>query len=393
MRMSNLRIENVLISSLSFDSTNARRHDAKNLAAIEGSLRKFGQRKPIVVTGANVVVAGNGTLEAAKNLGWSEIDIVRIPFDWTPEMVKAYALADNRTAELAEWDAKVLAEQLVELDAEGWDVAEFGFEPINPVIDSDDDEPLSFDEDKPTRSKLGDLWQIGEHRILCGDSLDKFNLDRLIGSLKVDCVLTDPPYGINLDTDYSKMPPGNENSKLKITGKKYKKVIDDDKNFDATFLRNYFINVDEQFWFGADYYFNTLSSNNLDGAWLVWDKRNQDGSQDDVLGSSFELCWSNKKHQRRILRHYWVGAFGDKEARNRFHPTQKPTKMLIEILEKWTKPNQVIVDCFAGSGSTLVAAAKCNRIGLGIELDPFYVDVIIDRLEKETGLEAQRLES
>jgi DNA modification methylase len=391
--MNNLRTETIKINSLSLDPTNARRHDAKNLAAIEGSLKLFGQRKPIVVTGANIVVAGNGTLEAAKSLGWEEITIVRTPIEWTPEQVKAYALADNRTAELAEWDAKVLADQLIELDAVGWDVAEFGFEPIEPPSDSEDDEPLSFDENKPTRSKLGDLWQIGEHRILCGDSLDKYNLDRLIGSLKVDCVLTDPPYGINLDTDYSKTPGGNENSILNRPRKKYKNVIDDDKPFDASFLRTYFNKVNEQFWFGADYYFNTLSANNLDGAWLVWDKRNQDGSQDDVLGSSFELCWSNKKHQRRILRHYWVGAFGDKEARNRFHPTQKPTKMIIEILEKWTKPNQVIVDCFAGSGSTLVAAVKCNRIGLGIELDPFYVDVIIDRLEKETGLEAELLES
>ena len=389
--MSNLRIEAVLISSLSFDTTNARRHDAKNLASIEGSLRLFGQRKPIVVTGANVVVAGNGTLEAAKSLGWSEISVVRIPNDWTADQVKAYALADNRTAELAEWDAKVLADQLVELDAVGWDVSEFGFDALEPPVDLDD-EPLSFDDDKPTRSKLGDLWQIGEHRILCGDSQDKFNLDKLIGSLKVDCVLTDPPYGINLDTDYSKMPPGNENSKLKITPKKYEKVIDDDKPFDASFLRNYFNNVKEQFWFGADYYFNTLSVNNLDGAWLVWDKRKTDGSQDDVLGSSFELCWSNKKHQRRILRHYWVGAFGDAEARNRFHPTQKPTKLLIEMLEKWTKVNEVVIDCFAGSGSTLVAAARSKRIALGIELDPQYVDVIIDRLEKETGLEAVRLE-
>ena len=175
--MSNLRIENVSISSLSFDSTNARKHDSKNLAAIEGSLKLFGQRKPIVVTAGNVVVAGNGTLEAAKILGWEQIDVVRIPLDWTPEMVKAYALADNRTAELAEWDAKVLADQLVELDAVGWDVAEFGFEPMNPAVDVDDDEPLSFDE-VPSRSKLGDYWIVGNHHIICGDSSDKVTRKR-----------------------------------------------------------------------------------------------------------------------------------------------------------------------------------------------------------------------
>jgi ParB-like chromosome segregation protein Spo0J len=135
--MTNLRLESVLISSLSLDSTNARRHDSKNLASIEGSLRLFGQRKPIVVTNTNIVVAGNGTLEAAKKLGWSEIDVVRIPTDWTAEQVKAYALADNRTAELAEWDAKILANQLIELDAVGWEVEKFGFEPLSPPLDAD----------------------------------------------------------------------------------------------------------------------------------------------------------------------------------------------------------------------------------------------------------------
>jgi hypothetical protein len=192
--MSNLRIESVLISSLSFDTTNARRHDAKNLASIEGSLRLFGQRKPIVVTGANVVVAGNGTLEAAKSLGWSEISVVRIPNDWTAEQVKAYALADNRTAELAEWDAKVLADQLIELDAVGWDVAEFGFEPIEPLVDSDD-EPLDFSSENK-RSQLGDIWVVGNHRIACGDSTDIELLDRLLDGNVPDLIFCDPPYGI-----------------------------------------------------------------------------------------------------------------------------------------------------------------------------------------------------
>ena len=194
--MNQLRLETVLISSLSLDPSNARKHDAKNLASIAGSLKLFGQRKPIVVTAGNVVVAGNGTLEAAKSLGWSEIDVVRIPIDWTPEMVKAYALADNRTAELAEWDAKVLADQLVELDAVGWDVSEFGFEPINPTGDLDDDNPLSFDEDKTPITKLGDVWQLGNHRLLCGDSTDEKNILKLVGNQSIDMVFTDPPYGI-----------------------------------------------------------------------------------------------------------------------------------------------------------------------------------------------------
>lgn len=130
--MDKLTIETIKIEQLKFDPTNARKHDAKNLEAIAGSLKLFGQRKPIVVTPDNVVVAGNGTLEAAKSLGWDEINIARTPVGWTWEQIKAFALADNRTAELAEWDAQVLADQMIELDAHGWDLAEFGFETLNP---------------------------------------------------------------------------------------------------------------------------------------------------------------------------------------------------------------------------------------------------------------------
>jgi ParB-like chromosome segregation protein Spo0J len=135
--MENLRIETVAITQLVFDPTNARKHDQKNLSAIAGSLELFGQRKPIVVTPDNVVIAGNGTLEAAKSLGWSEIVVARTPAGWDWDKLKAFALADNRTAELAEWDAQILADQLLELDAVGYELATFGFESLQPPTDSD----------------------------------------------------------------------------------------------------------------------------------------------------------------------------------------------------------------------------------------------------------------
>jgi hypothetical protein len=134
-----LEIETWKIEKLRFDENNARKHDAKNIDAIAKSLARFGQRKPIVVVGDGTIVAGNGTVEAAKQLGWTEIVAARIPWRWTPEEIKAYALADNRTAELAEWDATILAEQLLELDAVGWDVSDLGFEPLSPPTDG---EPL-----------------------------------------------------------------------------------------------------------------------------------------------------------------------------------------------------------------------------------------------------------
>lgn len=129
-----LQVETVNITSLEPDPTNARKHSQRNLDAIAGSLRNFGQRRPLVVYG-NVVIAGNGTLLAAKSLGWKQIAVTRCPSDWTPEQARAYALADNRTAELAEWDSAILAEQLIELDAVGVDLEEFGFTALRPPLD------------------------------------------------------------------------------------------------------------------------------------------------------------------------------------------------------------------------------------------------------------------
>jgi hypothetical protein len=133
--MTNLRIESIAIAQLQHDPQNARKHNHKNIEAIANSLKKFGQRKPIVVAGENVVVAGNGQLEAARSLGWTEIQVARVPNEWSWEQVRAFALADNRTAEMAEWDSKVLVDQLVELDAVGWELSDFGFEELMPAGD------------------------------------------------------------------------------------------------------------------------------------------------------------------------------------------------------------------------------------------------------------------
>jgi ParB-like chromosome segregation protein Spo0J len=137
-----MKIETLQIKDLTPDPNNARQHDDKNLKAIQGSLKEFGQRKPIVITEAGVIVAGNGTVEAAKRLGWLEIQAVTVPGDWTPEQTKAFALADNRTAELAAWNPEVLAAQLLELEEAGFEIEEFGFikesAPFFEPIESDE---------------------------------------------------------------------------------------------------------------------------------------------------------------------------------------------------------------------------------------------------------------
>jgi len=358
--MTDLKIETVAISSLTPDPVNARKHDARNLQAIENSLLKFGQRKPICVTPDSIVVAGNGTLEAAKKLGWTEIVIARTPIGWSWEQIRAFALADNRTAELAEWDDKVLADQLLELDANGWELEELGFANLEPPVAGDDsDEPLSFDE-LPERAKLGDHWIIGKHHIICGDSSDLNVINRF--GTTFDAVITDPPYGINAD----KQTLGN--------GKKeFHRGSWDSVKPDVTFVLDLAPKV--IIW-GGNYFTDQLPVNNH---WLCWYKKIA-----NVSFSEFELAWSNLGKQTRLLEHHWSGE-------TKQHVTMKPSPVM-DWCVKFIDTGAKILDVFAGSGSTILAADRNNQTGYGVELDPKYVDVILSRLEKQTGLEAQLIE-
>ena len=144
--MEKLKMETISIDDLELDPNNARKHSEKNINAICESLKQFGQRKPITVTPDSIVITGNGTVRAAKSLGWTEIVIARTPVGWTHEQIRAWAIADNQTATLAEWDDKILADQLLELDANGWKLEEIGFANLEPNGD-ENDEPLKFKED------------------------------------------------------------------------------------------------------------------------------------------------------------------------------------------------------------------------------------------------------
>lgn len=374
-----LKIEQIPIEKLTFDPFNARKHSDANIAAIAESLKQFGQRKPIVVNAENVIVAGNGTVDAARLLGITDVDIVRVPKDWSADQVKAFALADNRTAELAEWNPQVLSAQLIELDEAGFDVEALGFDAVKLAQEEDDVPDDEYSVPEEPVSVLGDLWQIGEHLILCGDSFDIPTIERLTSLQRPNALLTDPPYGIDLETDWS---AGG--------GKKYKPVINDNKAFDAQALRTMFEYCKEQFWWGANYYQRSLLEHDLEGSWLVWDKRNE--NTDSVVGAGFEMCWSKSKHKQDVLRYLWTNFTSHKnDGHKRMHPTEKPVEMLCEIIDRWIEPGSVILDLFAGSGSTLLAAHRSGCIGIGIELDPAYCDAIVQRLEIATGEKAVKL--
>lgn len=370
-----MKLETLRLTDLVSDPNNARKHDDKNLEAIKGSLTQFGQRKPIVIQGSTVI-AGNGTLEAAKQLGWEKIEVVRVPEDWTADQAKAFALADNRTAELATWNEQVLAAQVIELKEAGIEVAAFGFEAIEPDLEK---EVLEDEVPEPPAepvAKLGDVWQLGKHRVMCGDSFDKATVEKVLQGQTINLVFTDPPYGMNLDTDYSKMG---------ATTTSYKKIENDDAKFDASKLFK-LVNCKNWYLWGADYYPDTIPDWDK-GSMIVWAKAHSE-EENKVFGSSFEVCWRLPKAKKEVWFVRRIQMSGEllKE-----HPTQKPLDLGIRAIKKETKENDLVFDFFLGSGSTLIAAEKTNRRCIGIEIEPAYVDVIIKRWENLTGQKAELL--
>lgn len=372
---------------------NARRGD---LDLIKRSLEHHGQFRPVVVNRrGNVILAGNHTVRAARDLGWTMIAVTYVDVD--DAQARRIALVDNRSNDTATYDVEALAE-LLQATIDDGGLVGTGYEDVDidallAELGGGSDEGDADRDTEPgplpaePRTQPGDLITLGRHQLLCGDSFDPATLERLYGDADIGCVLTDPPYGINLDTNYSTMesrltkPPGEGR------GRAYRPVTGDDKPLDATPLAAFFDNVREQFWFGANYYRRTLSPSDLDGSWLVWDKRSE--SSDAGFGSGFELIWSRAPHKQDLLRHYFFGAFGP-DARNRAHPTQKPVPLLTNILDRWAPKECVVADPFAGSGSTLIACENTGRSCYAIELDPAYCDVIADRWATHTGLDPER---
>jgi len=357
-----------------------------NVDAVKRSLEAFGQRKPIVARRSDrVVIAGNHTLQAAQALGWSEIAVVWVDDDDTTS--KAFALADNRTAELGDYDEAALAELIGQvgsvdpdlLVASGWDA-----ESVSDLLDGlQGDLPLDVDEipeQVPAISKLGDVWLLGEHRVMCGDSSDEKMIDALLNKKIIQMIFTDPPYGMELDTDFTKMGD---------TGKAHRKVANDDKQFDASLIVRKFANCKEIFLWGADYYVETLQRQypNL-GSWIIWDKYSDEriGLLDGRFGSTFETCWSKTKHKREIARVLVTTNYTSRGDETRVHPTQKPVALAKWFFDRWGNEKDIVLDLFGGSGSTLIAAQETNRIAYLMELDPHYVDVICARFQKVTGI-------
>ena len=354
----------------------------KNDAAVEPvaqSIKEFGFKVPIILDKNDVIVAGHTRLLAAKKLGLEKVPCV-VADDLTEEQIKAFRLADNKVSELAEWNADLLGEELKEIT--DIDMSEFGFELSEFDVDATD---IQEDEvpDVPAESvcKLGDLWQLGDHRLICGDSTDVNVIDRLMDGVKAELLLTDPPYGI--DVVQNKQVGGEKIAKCN----QYSAIIGDDTT--DTARANYDVALtctENQIIFGGNYFTDFLPPSRC---WIVWDKQNTGNFADA------ELAWTSFDKGVRLYHFLWNGlcreGSREVEGKTRVHPTQKPVGMLADILKDFSEENDSILDCFGGSGSTLIACEQLNRKCYMCELDPHYCDVIIQRWENFTGKKARLL--
>lgn len=393
-----LKIEYVDINSIKPYENNPRFNDDA-VEYVANSIKEFGFKVPIIIDKNNEIVAGHTRYKASKKLGLEEVPCI-IADDLSEEQIKAFRLADNKVSEKAEWDIDILNEELGNFET--IDMSDFGFD-----LDLGLDEEIEIVEDEvpevpeEPKAKLGDIYQLGNHRLMCGDSTSEEDVAKLMNGAKADMVLTDPPYGMNLDTDYSKLPENKEFEKEKGIkgGKTYKPVIGDNEDFKDDLVLTIFNNFDycrEIFVWGGDYYPELLKDYKK-GNYIVWDKKSNEGMEnnnfDKTLSSNFELCWSKQKHKKDIVRVLWVSAFGTEQEfdHKRHHPTQKPTKLSRWFIDKYSRENDLIVDIYGGSGSTLIACEQLNRKCYMMELDPHYIDVIIQRWENFTGKKAIKL--
>jgi DNA modification methylase len=381
-----MKIEQVRVENLIPYAKNSRTHSDAQVAQIAASIKEFGWTNPILVDGDKGIIAGHGRLMAARKLGMIEVPVIELK-GMTATQKKAYVIADNQLAMNSGWDIGLLSVELEELQSEDFDLELLGFDEkeLNKLLEPDVVEGLTDEDAVPNvpeepKTKLGDIYILGNHRLMCGDSTSIDAVEKLVNSSKIDLCYTDPPYGINEKGDRTARNTGlakNHN---------FKDFKDDtiDYAVEAYQIVEGILQVPRQVWWGANYYCHALPQSNN---WFVWDKRVENKMTDTQ--SDCELAWVKSKWSSvRIFRHLWKGFNKDSERNQpRVHPTQKPVA-LAEWAFDYFKEVNAVLDLFGGSGSSLIACEKTNRSCFMMEFEPHYCDVIVKRWEDFTGKKA-----
>ncbi len=400
--MQPIKLEYRAVDSLIPYARNAKQHSDAQVAQIAASIREFGWGAPILIDGANNVIAGHGRLLAARKLGLAEVPVVPMEH-LTDTQRRALILADNKIGENASWEDELLGIELSELKDAGFDLGLTGFstEEWEALIAGEEqtqdgltDEDAVPEVTETPVSKPGDIWVLGEHKLLCGDATKVDDYQALLGEELVDMTFTDPPYNVNYANT----------AKDKMRGKNRPIMNDNLGEGFGSFLFDACDNILNRTT-GAVYI--AMSSSELDtlqaafraagGKWstfIIWAKNTFTLGRADYQRQYEPILYGWKDG----ADHYWCGARdqGDvwnvkKPAKNDLHPTMKPVELVERAIRNSSKTRDLVLDPFGGSGSTLIACEKSGRRARLIELDPKYVDVIVKRWEEFTGKKATRL--
>lgn len=369
---SDLEIAYIATTDLIPYANNPRTHSEQQVSQVASSIKEFGFNNPILIDEHNSIIAGHGRLAAAQKLDLKLVPTITLE-GLSEAQRKAYVIADNKLTENGGWDYDLLAveiERLKELDV---DIDLTGFDPteLDTILEPEVVEGLTDEDEVPEApedpiTKRGDVWILGNHRLMCGDSTSVDDVERLMAGTAPDLIHTDPPYGMNAV------------SKSSVLSKNYKTDILGDDNSDVAkdaFRLIYSLYPEaKQVWWGANYYCSALPDSEC---WLVWDKNNGQSDQTDC-----ELAWANF---RSVVRQFTMAS----EKTNRVHPTQKPVALMEWIIKRFKMSAGTIADYFGGSGSTLIAAEKHGISSFVMEFDPKFCDVIVDRWQSFTGKTAQ----
>lgn len=356
-----MQIEKIKIDLLVPYKNNAKKHPQEQIEQIIASIEECGFNDPIAIDENNVIIEGHGRYLALQQMGEEEVECIRLTH-LTEEQKKAYILIHNKLTMNTGFDDEMLQMELQ--DIVDIDMSEFGFELEDIELEdySREVEEDDYDEEPPTepKAKFGQIYQLGRHRLMCGDSTDRTMVDELLNGARVDLVMEDPPYGINAE---------------KMTMGSGKKDFHRGEGWDAE-RPDISIAFDIAplvcIW-GGNYFADKLPVTN---DWLCWWKKN-----DGLSFSEFELAWTNFGRNCRHISHHW-----GKE--KKLHITMKPLEVMSWAIQQTKEKCETIADFFGGSGSTLMACEQLNRTCYMMELDPKYVDVIIDRWEQYTGQKA-----
>ena len=382
-----MQITNRRVSAITPYAANAKKHDKRQINNVAESIKQYGFVQPIVIDRDGVIVIGHCRALAAKKLGMKEVPCVCVD-DLTPEQVNALRLVDNKSNE-SDWDFDLLADELPGLDLSAFDF-DWGL-PEDQTEEVVEDEAPEVDEESKPITKLGDIWQFGRHRLMCGDSTDKATVELLMDGKKADMVFTDPPYGVSYT--------GGLQFKDGYVEKNNREMIknDDIDIYEDVFkILSQFSNGACYIWFAGTKAASLYSAAEKYGeihALVIWVKNGGYGALNANYKQKHEPClyWKPKNAKLNFCGDTTQTTVWEinKDGVNEFHPTQKPIALPAKAIKNHKA--ETVLDLFGGSGSTLIACEQLDRTCYMMELDPKYCDVIIKRWENLTGEKAVRL--